>query len=342
MRLSCPVCLTRYIVPDDAIGEGGRQVRCAACKSSWFQDENGAVREVTNQSRQKDKLSILEKSRKSVNQLKFHNISLPLSPLGAQVYNGQLVRHDPGGRDGFMSSPDNIEAVRRDCLEDAQALCLLLTNAGEAFERRFARIRSILSTELTGQSCVRLGCQIHALRHSLIGIQDQLLESTIGDIRAFIDTASRLTAQHSEWHKFLHEAEAAKADAKIGDAAKEALKRLADNQGSVSQPLLDDMNVLVEDNGDEDPISSFFLVRAAQSLYSAIARAIIARFDGIMQQVKQGVDKGAALALLGGGLILASAAAAGPLNELAIRYPEDFSWVQNFLEAVKAIKDFIS
>ncbi len=38
MLLVCPACKTRYVVPDAAIGIDGRQVRCANCKHSWYQD----------------------------------------------------------------------------------------------------------------------------------------------------------------------------------------------------------------------------------------------------------------------------------------------------------------
>ena len=38
MIIACPACKTRYAVPDSAIGEEGRVVRCAKCRHSWFQD----------------------------------------------------------------------------------------------------------------------------------------------------------------------------------------------------------------------------------------------------------------------------------------------------------------
>jgi predicted Zn finger-like uncharacterized protein len=43
MLLVCPSCRTRYVVPDTAIGATGRQVRCASCRHSWFQEGPASV-----------------------------------------------------------------------------------------------------------------------------------------------------------------------------------------------------------------------------------------------------------------------------------------------------------
>jgi len=45
MILTCPACDTKYVVKDDAIPPGGRQVRCASCKHSWHQGSETSVAE---------------------------------------------------------------------------------------------------------------------------------------------------------------------------------------------------------------------------------------------------------------------------------------------------------
>lgn len=45
MIISCPACATRYVVPDKAIGAEGRTVRCAQCRTSWFQNASDTLLE---------------------------------------------------------------------------------------------------------------------------------------------------------------------------------------------------------------------------------------------------------------------------------------------------------
>lgn len=37
MRIQCPECTASYVVPDKAIGENGRTVKCAKCGNNWKQ-----------------------------------------------------------------------------------------------------------------------------------------------------------------------------------------------------------------------------------------------------------------------------------------------------------------
>jgi len=38
MILDCPSCATRYLVPSEKIGPGGRLVRCGVCRHTWHQE----------------------------------------------------------------------------------------------------------------------------------------------------------------------------------------------------------------------------------------------------------------------------------------------------------------
>jgi predicted Zn finger-like uncharacterized protein len=46
MILGCPTCSTRFRVPDEVLGDGGRTVRCGTCGHSWHQRPRQAILEV--------------------------------------------------------------------------------------------------------------------------------------------------------------------------------------------------------------------------------------------------------------------------------------------------------
>lgn len=43
MIITCPNCATRYQVPDAAISDVGRKVRCRSCRFTWFMDPEGPL-----------------------------------------------------------------------------------------------------------------------------------------------------------------------------------------------------------------------------------------------------------------------------------------------------------
>jgi predicted Zn finger-like uncharacterized protein len=45
MILGCPTCSTRFRVPDEVLGDGGRTVRCGTCGHSWHQRPRQAILE---------------------------------------------------------------------------------------------------------------------------------------------------------------------------------------------------------------------------------------------------------------------------------------------------------
>ena len=42
MIISCPACAAQYELPDDAIGDKGRRVKCTSCAHTWLQPPAGA------------------------------------------------------------------------------------------------------------------------------------------------------------------------------------------------------------------------------------------------------------------------------------------------------------
>jgi predicted Zn finger-like uncharacterized protein len=52
MILTCPDCATSYYVPDNAVGEGGRKVRCATCGCAWTAEPTEPDDEVIHQAAQ--------------------------------------------------------------------------------------------------------------------------------------------------------------------------------------------------------------------------------------------------------------------------------------------------
>ncbi|MFO1242279.1 MAG: zinc-ribbon domain-containing protein [Rickettsiales bacterium] len=43
MQLACPDCGSRFRVPQNALGDSGRKVRCAKCKFEWFAEPNDLI-----------------------------------------------------------------------------------------------------------------------------------------------------------------------------------------------------------------------------------------------------------------------------------------------------------
>ena len=47
MLIVCPTCATTYQIKAGALGDAGRNVRCASCKNTWFATPESAVMEET-------------------------------------------------------------------------------------------------------------------------------------------------------------------------------------------------------------------------------------------------------------------------------------------------------
>ena len=48
MLIVCPSCATSYMIDPASVGSGGRTVRCARCKTTWFAGGPKSAPEVTD------------------------------------------------------------------------------------------------------------------------------------------------------------------------------------------------------------------------------------------------------------------------------------------------------
>lgn len=121
MILTCPACDTKYVVKDDAIPPGGRQVRCASCKHSWHQEPEGAVVEA-------ESVAIDFGAEPSVTE---DVVDEPLAEASPEAVEQGFVSGQPhpaesneSPSDGYAPAPDVLEPAPGDgvSMEEAPAI----------------------------------------------------------------------------------------------------------------------------------------------------------------------------------------------------------------------------
>jgi len=265
-----------------------------------------------------------------------------IGPLDTEVHEGQLTLSN----DTSVVLDPVAEAIRLDCADDADRLCIRLhgSNIGETFLRKLNATHQCLKQPMTQSSAVRIGCHLHTLTTMLPALSQRLDELLVAEIVGFADNVRRLLSRFEGWEKFLKQSnrvEEISNDARM--AAHRALEIIKEQTDSIVRPDLKQAieEQLQSDGAIPDQLSSFGLLRSASNIYKSIARMISARLAGIQSATTQAFDKGTG-ALVGGGAVVGLVALAyEPLKLLLGKHPGEFGWVKPLLDALQVLRNLV-
>ncbi|MEM9988079.1 MAG: zinc-ribbon domain-containing protein, partial [Pseudomonadota bacterium] len=120
MLISCPACPKMYEVPESSIPPGGREVRCTACNTVWFEAPRVAMADQKGPEERGQKL--VREGEEALNDAKMPMASvLPAAPLQAQQTQEGRVAEEPRAELPLSREPRPVEAAQTHAQPQIQA-----------------------------------------------------------------------------------------------------------------------------------------------------------------------------------------------------------------------------